>query len=254
MACRPTSSVLPTTMPGLDAAAGHPHGEAVGVVVAAVAFLRHRRAAELAAPDDQGLVEQAAALQVLEQAGDRLVHRAAESWRGCLSMSAVGVPLAAGAAVELDEPHAALDQAAGQQAVPADGLGRRIVQAVEGERLGGLARQVDGLGGLGLHAEGQLVALDPGVELGLVGPRREMAAVEPVQQLELALLPRRADLGGRRQVGDRLGAALEPRPLVDRRHEARAPVPRAAGDLRARIVLHHDEAGQVLRSRSPGRR
>ena len=82
----------------------------------------------------------------------------------------VGVPPAARAAVELDEPHAALDQAAGQQAEPAEALGRRVVQAVEGAGLGGLARQVDGLGGLGLHAEGQLVALDPGVELGLVEP------------------------------------------------------------------------------------
>ena len=36
----------------LDAAAGQPHGEGVGVVVAAVvAALDHRRAAELAAPD-----------------------------------------------------------------------------------------------------------------------------------------------------------------------------------------------------------
>ena len=59
----------------LDAAAGHPHGEAVGVVVAAGALgvLGGRLPAELAAPDDQRLVEQAAALQVLEQAGDRLV-------------------------------------------------------------------------------------------------------------------------------------------------------------------------------------
>jgi len=34
-----------------DAAAGHPHGEAVGVVVAAVALLGHGRTAELAAPE-----------------------------------------------------------------------------------------------------------------------------------------------------------------------------------------------------------
>ena len=134
------------------------------------AFLGHRRAAELAAPDDQRLVEQAAALQVLEQAGDRLVHRAAGLGVVRLDV-AVGVPLAAGAAVELDEADAPLDQPAGQQAEPAGGLGRRVVQAVEGAGLGGLARQVDGLGGLGLHAEGQLVAADPGVELGLVGPR-----------------------------------------------------------------------------------
>ena len=45
------------------------------VVVAAVvaAALDHRRAAELAAPDDQRVVEQAARLQVVEQGGDRLV-------------------------------------------------------------------------------------------------------------------------------------------------------------------------------------
>ena len=37
----------------LDAAAGHPDREAVGIVIAAVAALAHRRAAELAAPDHQ---------------------------------------------------------------------------------------------------------------------------------------------------------------------------------------------------------
>ena len=57
----------------LDAAAGQPHGEAVRVVVAALALLRHRHPAELAAPDDQRLVEQPAPLQVGQQAGDRLV-------------------------------------------------------------------------------------------------------------------------------------------------------------------------------------
>ena len=36
-----------------------------------------------------------------------------------------------------------------------------------------------------------------------------------------------------------------PRPLVDGRHEPGAPVPRAAGHLGSRIVLHHDERGQV---------
>ena len=58
----------------LDAAAGQPHGEGVGVMVAAVvAALDHRRAAELAAPDDQRVVEQAALLEVLDQRGAGLV-------------------------------------------------------------------------------------------------------------------------------------------------------------------------------------
>ena len=47
---------------GLHAAAGHPDGEAVGVVVAAeefraVARLVHRGATELSTPDDECLIE-----------------------------------------------------------------------------------------------------------------------------------------------------------------------------------------------------
>ena len=44
-----------------------------------------------------------------------------------------------------------------------------------GPRLGGLLRQIDGFGRLGLHAEGQLVAGDAGFELRLLGPRRRRA-------------------------------------------------------------------------------
>ena len=49
--------------------------------------------------------------------------------------------------------------------------------------------QVNGLGRLGLHAKRQLVALDPGVELGLVNPRKKMTPVELAEVIELALLP-----------------------------------------------------------------
>ena len=59
----------------LDAAAGEPHGEGVGVMVAAVvaAALDHRRAAELAAPDHERVVQQAALLQIGDQGGAGLV-------------------------------------------------------------------------------------------------------------------------------------------------------------------------------------
>src|SRR5581483_4710333 len=49
----------------LDAAAGHPDREAVGIMIAARATLAHRRPAELAAPDDQRCLQQTASLQVL---------------------------------------------------------------------------------------------------------------------------------------------------------------------------------------------
>src|SRR5262249_27051733 len=84
----------------LDAAAGHPHREAPVVVVAAVAALAGRGAAELAAPDDERVVEQAALLQVGEQCGHGPVDVAAEVARR-LVVVAVRVPGLAVAVVDL---------------------------------------------------------------------------------------------------------------------------------------------------------
>ncbi len=60
---------------GLDAAAGHPAGETLGVVVAAVAALGVVDAAEFPAPDDQGVFHQAALFQV----GEGLANSTTES-------------------------------------------------------------------------------------------------------------------------------------------------------------------------------
>ena len=62
----------------LDAGAGHPEAEAARVMVAAVVVLGERAlridgAAELAAPDDERVVEQAALFQIGEQRGGGLV-------------------------------------------------------------------------------------------------------------------------------------------------------------------------------------
>ena len=43
-----------------DAAAGHPHGEAVWIMIAAVGAFTHGHAAEFSAPDDEGGIEEAA--------------------------------------------------------------------------------------------------------------------------------------------------------------------------------------------------
>ena len=60
----------------LQAAAGEPLRIAPGIVIAAVAALAVGRAAELRRPDDERVIEQAARLEIGEQAGDRLVDRA----------------------------------------------------------------------------------------------------------------------------------------------------------------------------------
>ena len=59
---------------GFDAAAGEPHGEAAGVVVATEAFwgevaLAVNGAAKFAAPDDEGVIEEAALFEVFDESG-----------------------------------------------------------------------------------------------------------------------------------------------------------------------------------------
>ena len=63
----------------LDSGSGHPGREAVRVMVAPAAeTFDARRAAELGSPNDDGFVQQAALLQILQQTCDRLIHLGAE--------------------------------------------------------------------------------------------------------------------------------------------------------------------------------
>src|SRR5204863_3542931 len=99
-----------------DAAAGHPDGEALGMMVAAVVVARQIALAvnspsELAAPYDQRLVEQAALLEVADQAVARVIDVAALQ-RQVARDVAVLVPAAM---EDLHEAHAALDQTPGQE-------------------------------------------------------------------------------------------------------------------------------------------
>ena len=82
-----------------------------------LAHLAHRGAAEFAAPDDEGVVEQAALFEVEDQGGAGLVDVLADFVEvvvEVLAGAAVGVPVGV---VELDEADAALDEAPGEQAV-----------------------------------------------------------------------------------------------------------------------------------------
>ena len=64
---------------GLDSASGHPDCEGVGVVIAAPAFalvhlaLEEGSATELAAPNDEGLIEHAPHFEILDEPRTRLI-------------------------------------------------------------------------------------------------------------------------------------------------------------------------------------
>ena len=102
-------------VPGLDTAPGHPHGEGVDVMVAALRLPRftHRSSAKFPAPDDQRVVEHAMRLEVADQRGARLVdvvRHLVKIFRERLARAAVAVPVGV---VKLDEPRAALHQPPG---------------------------------------------------------------------------------------------------------------------------------------------
>src|SRR5262249_22181474 len=135
------------------------------MVLAAVRPLGGGGAAELAAPDHQRAFQQSAALQVLQEPGDRPVDPGAALRQGLLE-PAVVVPgvVPPGRVVDLHKPNTALDQATGQQALLAEVLGGRVIETVESAGGGALAVDREGLGRLALHAEGQFERGDPGVE------------------------------------------------------------------------------------------
>ncbi len=143
----------------------------------------HRRAAELAAPDHQGFVQQPTPLQVREQRRDRPVDLLALLGQVLddvvAGAGAVAVPAPV---VELDVAHAALDQAAGQQAVVGERRRPRLGAVLLHDRFRLLA-DVHHVGNRHLHAESQLVLADPrqGLRIAELG---ELVLVELPQGVQ----------------------------------------------------------------------
>ena len=143
---------------------------------------------------------------------------------------------------ELDVAHAPLQEPTGQEALPAEQVGRRVADPVEASRRGALALDVEGLRGVPLHAEGQLERRDAGVELAVDHAVALVEPVEPADRVELGAL-RRGIAGGVGEVGDRVVEVADQGPLVGARQEAGAP---ELGPLEDGGGAHHHEGRQVL--------
>ena len=134
---------LTIDLAGAGTATTHPHGEAAGVMVAAIVLLGEAplgidRAAKFTAPDDQRVIKQAAGLEVLHEAITGLVDVTA-SIRQPASDVAVGIPVVE---VDLHKPHAPFNHAAGHQ----NGVGKRSrvghLISVEGQGAGRLTGNI----------------------------------------------------------------------------------------------------------------
>ena len=101
----------------LDAGAAHPHGLAAGVVIATQGTLGNWHAPELRLPENNGLVEQAAPLEVGNQTCDWLVHfrrvHPVILEDAAVSIPGVHVLVDDGPAVKLHEANTPLDEPSG---------------------------------------------------------------------------------------------------------------------------------------------
>ena len=169
--------------------------EAQAVVIAALGAFRRRRPAELAAPDDQRVVEQAARLQVRQQRRDRPV--ALLGVVAVVGDVAVIVPRLAVAVVDLHHAHAALDQPAGDQA----GVGELAVAVLLARR--GRSRVPRSKASCASPCMRKAISsdCDPRFELLVAAALLQVQLVHLLQQVELRALRRAASGSGCRRRG-----------------------------------------------------
>ncbi len=139
-----------------DVTSREPHREAIRVVIAAVPLLGHRSPTKLAPPDNERLLQEPSAFQVGEEARNWLVHR-----RAVLSVifldPGMGIPLAAGTVIKLNEPNSALHESTSQQTVAAEGRGLLAINPVEPLSLGRLGTQINRFWSFSLHPEREFI-------------------------------------------------------------------------------------------------
>src|SRR5262249_12431677 len=149
-----------------------------------------RRATELAAPDDERVLEQPTPLEVGEERGDGPVYGVAASLEVGLEV-AVLVPAAA---ADLDEAHARLDHAPREQARAAEGVRAVGADSVHFLRLTGLLGDVEDGRHLALHAEGKFVRFDHPLDAGARRIALEALTAERLDEIDLRALTLAAQL------------------------------------------------------------
>ncbi len=230
-----------------DAAACEPDAEAPVVVVAAQfgfsfgAQFDGGGASEFAAPEDEGVLEEAALFEVGHEGGDGAVDLGGVAADVGFDVVVV-IPGLAGAVPELDHADAAFEEASGDE-----GLAAVDVVAVHLADVGWFAGDVEGVGGLQLHAEGQFEGFEAGFEAGVAEAGALVFEVQFAEEVELAALDGGVGVGAADvldQFVDLTELGVDEGPLEDAGQEAGLPV---LGILDGHAAgAHGDEAGEVL--------
>src|SRR5690606_23640006 len=188
-------------------------------------------------------IEEAALLEILNEPRDRSVRPAAER-RMVREHVRVRVPAVRVARVELHEADSALDHAPREETSRAELVRVLLADAVEAQGRFALAAQVEEIGRGGLHAERELVAVEPRRELVVVVALGEMQSTEALDEIERHAALAQAHRARRFEVDDRIGPGAQKRSLMGRRKEAASPGRRAAFRSAARIA-EDDVRGHV---------
>ena len=231
--------------PRLHAPPGHPDAEALAVVVATAGAslpFRDRKPADLPTPVDEGRVEEAARLQIGDEGRGRFVGSAADGGEPLADIRVVVPGLSP--QKQLHKPHAPFHEPPGDQAARAVFLRDRVVEAVEAVGGLGLLGDVERVGGRELHPRGQLIAGDPGVEIGLTGMTLAVAAVESIEVGEVSRLERAGKPRGRDEIRDPRFFGAEGGALEEGRTKTARPVGDAIDGVPLRID-EHEVGGKI---------
>ena len=234
----------------LDVSSGHPHHQGELVVVASgslgLEVVEEGGAAHFRGPDHQRFIQQPPLLEVLKQARHRQVDLGGMVPHASLDVGVIvpAVLVDLHAVNQQRVAHPPLHHPPGQQTLAAEPLGDGIVQSVETTGLGRLSRQVHRFRGRGLHAVGQFVGADPGLQLGSAGSLIQVPGVEEMEQVELPPLLSAVHPARKVQVQDGGAAGTQHGSLVGRGQIA-APPDGGAVHRGPSGVLNHHVAGQV---------
>ena len=187
----------PVDGPALDSSSGQPNGIAIWIVVSAIASLRKRSTSELASPNNDGFIEQAAALEVTKQPCDGLVYLKSHGLVTFFQLPVLipGIGGIAGSdsfieATEFDEAYAPFHQPAGEEALAGISCSLPVggIETVKFLGILGFAAEVAQFGDCALHAVGGFVVPDGCFHRWVLPCLFEEILIEPLDEPQAAAL------------------------------------------------------------------